>query len=101
MSRFALAMAAILILALSAGLTNDPSGARLHPAGPGRSVLLENTDTLRAELMLVQREQLPHLAPQSSDREPPAPALLIYMGLILAGSTVSVLLARRRLQREI
>jgi hypothetical protein len=49
----------------------------------------------------MRREQLPRLAQQPSDQESPAPALLVYLGLILAGSTVSVLLARRRLQREI
>jgi hypothetical protein len=101
MNRFALAMAAVLILTLSAGFTDRQSSARVHPVGSSGTIFQENTDTFRSELLLMQREQLPHLAHQSSDQEPPAPALLVYMGLILAGSTVSVLLARRRLQREL
>lgn len=101
MSRFALAMVAILILALSAGFTNGQSSARLHSGAAGSAAFQQNTDTFRAELFLMQHEQLPHLAQQSSDQEPPAPALLIYFGLILAGSAFAVLMARHRLQREI
>jgi hypothetical protein len=93
-------MAAILILTLSAGFTNGQPSARLHAVAAGGTAFQENTDTFRAELFLLQHEQLPHLTRQSSDQEPPAPALLIYLGLILAGSAFAVLLARRRLQRE-
>jgi hypothetical protein len=101
MGRFALALAAILILTLSAGLTGGQSGAPLGMGAAGGAVFQETTDTFRAELLLMQREQLPGLAQQSPEQEPPAPALLIYLGLILAGSAVSVLLARRQLQRQI
>jgi hypothetical protein len=101
MSRFALALAAILILTLSAGFTNGQSSARMQPGGSGGVVFQENIDTFRSELFLMRHEQLPGLQRPSSDQEPPAPALLVYMGLILAGSTVSVLLTRRRLQREL
>jgi hypothetical protein len=100
MSRFALALAAVLILTLSAGFTSGQPSARIHPGGSGGALFQENTDTIRSELFLMRREQLPRLAQQPSDQESPAPALLVYLGLILAGSTVSVLLARRRLQRE-
>jgi hypothetical protein len=101
MSRFALAMAAILILTLSAGFTDGQSSARMHPAGSSGTIFQENTDTFRSDLLLMQRQQLSPLAHQSADQEPPAPALLVYLALILAGSAISVLLARRRLQRKI
>jgi hypothetical protein len=98
MSRFALALAAILILTLSAGLTSGRTGASMRTGAPVSTVFQESTDTFRAELLLMQQEQLPHLVQQSPDQEPPAPALLVYLGLVLAGSAISVLLARRRLR---
>lgn len=101
MSRFALALAAVLILTLSAGFSNGQSSARVQPGGSAGAVFQENTDTFRSELFLMRRDPLPGLEHRSSDQEPPAPALLVYMGLILAGSAVSVLLTRRRLQREL
>jgi len=60
--------------------------------------MYENADAFRAELMLVKRAALVRTAPSSaSQAETPAPALLVYLGLVLVGSAGSVALARRRL----
>jgi hypothetical protein len=101
MGRFALALAAILILTLSAGLTRGQPSAAMRSGPSGGAVFQETSDTFRAELLMMQREQLPHVAQQSAHQEPPAPALLVYVGLVLAGSAISVVLARRHFQREI
>jgi hypothetical protein len=102
MSRLALALAAILILTLSAGLTRgQPQGKLLTTGAANAIVFHENANAFRDELLLMKHEALPSIAQRASDEESPAPALLIYLALILIGSTVSVALARRRLQREI
>jgi hypothetical protein len=101
MARFALALAAILILTLSAGLTHGrPQGMPLSTRAASATVSYENTNAFRAELLLIKGEAIPSLTQRSAGEEPPAPALLIYLALILIGSAVSVVLAHRRLHRE-
>ena len=101
MGRCALALAAIILLILSAGPTRGQSRAAPLSAGaPSAAAFHENTDTFRAELMLMKRAAIPPTAQRALNEEPPAPALLVYLVLILVGSLGSVALARRRLQRE-
>jgi hypothetical protein len=101
MGRFALALAAIILLILSAGLTRGQSQAASFNAGaPGAIALHENIDTFRAELLLVKRVTNRPTTPRAPNEEPPAPALLVYLALILVGSVGSVALARRQLHGE-
>src|SRR4051794_8868196 len=98
MARLAFALAAIIILALSAGLTNSqPQAVHLLAGVNSAADMRNNRDAFQADLMLIKRAALPHRAQNSANqKEPPAPALLVYLGLILIGSAGSVALARRR-----
>jgi hypothetical protein len=101
MVRFALALAAIVILTLSAGLTRDqPQTTPLSVGATSAAAFHDNTDTFRADLMLMKRATLLRTPQRSPHEEPPAPALLVYLALILVGSAGSVALARRRLHGE-
>jgi hypothetical protein len=101
MSRFALALAAIVILTLSAGPTRgQPQTAHLSVGAANIAAFQDTTNTFRAELMLMKRMALQRTAQSSAHEEPLAPALLIYLALILIGSAGSVALARRRLYGE-
>jgi hypothetical protein len=102
MVRFALALAAIVILTLSAGLTRgQPQATPLSVGATSAAAFHNNTDTsFRADLMLMNRAALLRTPQRSAHEEPPAPALLVYLALILVGSAGSVALARRRLQGE-
>ena len=101
MGRFALALAAIILVILSAGPTRGQSqAAPLSARALSAAAFHENTDAFRAELMLVKRAAIPPTAQRLPNEEPPAPALLVYLVLILIGSVGSVALARRRLHRE-
>jgi hypothetical protein len=48
--------------------------------------------------MLMKRTAITPTAQRSPNGEPPAPALLVYLALILVGSAGSVTLARRQLR---
>jgi len=102
MVRLAFALAAIIILALSAGLTDSrPQAAHLLAGANSAAGMRSSTDTFRADLILIKRAAL--LDPAQSpvhQKEPPAPALFVYLGLVLIGSAGSVALARRQLHRE-
>jgi hypothetical protein len=102
MVRLALALAAILILALSAGLTHSqPHTAALVAGASSAASMHGNTDALHADLLLIKHTALVQTAPSPVNQaEPPAPALLVYLGLILVGSAGSVALARWRLHRK-
>jgi hypothetical protein len=101
MARFALALIAILILALSAGLTNRQThGTSLGAGAASPADFYQSTNALRAELLLMSDQAMPAMAQRTNNQEPPAPALLIYLALILVGSAVAVALASRRVQRE-
>jgi hypothetical protein len=100
MARFALALAAIVILTLSAGLTHVQPQATPSSAGATSAATFhDSADTFRAELMLMKRPALLSTAQRPPHEEPPAPALLVYLTLILVGSAGSVALAHRRLHR--
>src|SRR4051812_39133767 len=102
MVRVAFALVAIIILALSAGLANSrPHATNLLAGVNSTAYMHNNTDVFQADLVLIKRAALLHPAQSSANQqEPPAPALLVYLGLVLIGSAGSVALARRRLQRE-
>jgi hypothetical protein len=101
MARFALALAAIVILTLSAGLTRgQPQATPLSAGATSAAAFHDNTDTFRAELTLMKRAAPLPTAQRSPNEEPPAPALLVYLALILVGSAGAVALARRRLHGE-
>jgi hypothetical protein len=99
MGRLAIALAAIIILALSAGQAHRrPQAAALNAGANIAASIHDTTDTFRAELMPVKGAAvLPATHSSVRQEEPPAPALLVYLGLILVGSAGSVALARRRL----
>ena len=101
MARFALALAAIVILILSAGLTNgQPQATPLNAVITSATAFRDNSDMFRAELMLMKRAVPVRTTQRSPNEELPAPALLVYLALILVGGAGSVALARRRLHGE-
>jgi hypothetical protein len=57
----------------------------------------QNSTSFRAEVMPIKPAVMPIAAQGAPQEEPPAPALLVYLALILLGSLGSVALARRRL----
>lgn len=98
MGRFALALAAIVILTLSAGpIRNQPQATLLSAGAANAAAFQNNTDAFRAELMPMKHAATLPATQRSPNEEPPAPALLVYLALILVGSVGSVALARRRL----
>src|SRR5690349_16635347 len=97
MGRFALALAAIVILTLSAWPLPSHSQAMPQNTGAARAASLQSSASFRAELMPLKRAPLSITTQHAPNEEPPAPALLVYLGLILVGSVGSVALARRRL----
>jgi hypothetical protein len=101
MGRFVLALAGIMLLILSAGLTRDQSPAISSSAGTPRAAAFQNNaDAFRAELMVIERAATLPTPPRSPNEELLVPALLVYLALILVGSMGAVALARRRLHRE-
>ena len=101
MTRFALALAAIVILALSAGLTRgQPQATPLSASATSAAASQNNSNSFQADLLPIKRTAILPTAQRSSNEELPAPALLVYLALILVGSVGSVALARRRLHGE-
>ena len=97
MARFALALAAIVILILSARpIHGQPQTAPLR-VGATSAALRDNIDMFRSELMLIKPAVPAQAAQGLPNDEPPAPALLVYLALILIGGAGSVALARWRL----
>ena len=71
MGRFALALAAIVILMLSAGpRRGQPQAAPLSVGAPSATAFHEKTDAFRAEMMLMNRAAIP----PTTQRSPNAPA---------------------------
>jgi len=102
MGRFVLALAAIVILALTAWPTHgQPQTVPLNAGSVSTAAFRNATDSFRADLMLMRRAANEPAQQPSPNEEPPAPALLVYLALILVGSVGSVALARRRLGGEI
>jgi hypothetical protein len=101
MTRFALAAAAVLILTLSAGLTRgQPEGMPLSTGAASVAGFQDTTDAFRSEIVVMKGDAPPSIVQPSPGEGPPAPALLIYLGLILVGSVISVALAHRHLQGQ-
>ena len=71
MARFALALAAIVILILSAGPTHSqPQAARQRAGAASAAAFQDNTNTFRAELMLMKRTAITPAAQRSPNEEP-------------------------------
>lgn len=100
MARFAFALAAIMILILSAGLTHGQVQPPVRAATISAASLSDNTIAFRAEVALLKRAAEVDTAHLGPNEEPPAPALLVYLALILVGGTAAVALARWRLRSE-
>jgi hypothetical protein len=101
MARLAFALAAIVILTLSAGLApSQPQATPLIRGAVNTAAFHSNTDAFRAEALLMKRAEILPTAPRPPQEEPLAPALLVYLALILIGSVGSVALARRQLHAE-
>ncbi len=101
MGRVVLACLAILVLALSAGLSHSqistpaaPASAALHALG-ARQAIASEIDYVAPH----QPAQL--LTATQGGEELPQPALLAYLGLILIGSLIGIALVRRQIGREI
>jgi hypothetical protein len=104
MSRLLLALAAILLLTLSAGFTH--TGLRQMPLGPDRfanvPLLKSGLSTTNADAAFGQIQSLgPGPTVRATPDDAPAPALLIYLGLIVVGSAAAVGLVRYHQRREI
>jgi hypothetical protein len=106
MTRFVLALVAILVLALSASnahpqpmrqmpFSNNPLAelavARDEPSVARATMSLLNTQSPVSETDL----------PLSAGDETPAPALLVYLAVVIAGSAIAVGLIRRSQGRQI
>ena len=103
MARVALALAAILLLACSAG-QNQAQLQQLPFSHSG----LADTGLVRSSVAAGADIALATAQPPGSDRpirptaeEAPAPALLIYLILIVVGSVVAVGLVRHSQRRQI
>ncbi|MEP7189278.1 MAG: hypothetical protein ABI901_08830 [Roseiflexaceae bacterium] len=90
-----------MILILSAGLTHGQlQTPPLRAETISAAALRDNTDAFRAEVALIKRAAPVATAQLAPHEEPPAPALLVYIALILVGGASAVALARQRLHRE-
>jgi hypothetical protein len=86
-----------MILTLSAWpLRGQPQALSLS-ASAQDTASFHNAAAFHAELLPIKRTVMPLAAQGAPREEPPAPALLVYLALILVGSAGSVALARRRL----
>jgi hypothetical protein len=104
MARFILALAAILLLAFSAGLTHRQLRQLPFDAHPVGNVAPEHAGTsVLPTKMMLNADTAPIVAPLTTitGEETPAPALLVYLVLILAGSAVAVGRVRHSQRREI
>ena len=100
MARFALALAAIVVLIISARPIHGQPQAMHLSAGTTSAVALRgNIDMFRSDLMPIRHTAPAHSVQSLPNAEPPAPALLVYLALILIGGAGSVALARWRLGR--
>src|SRR5262245_26299427 len=97
MTRFALVLTAILMLTLSAGLTSGRP-RQMPPSTSAAAVGFRDIPDAFQVKVVAQHKAPASLARRSPTEEPPAPALLIYLGLILVGSVVAVLLMQQRMQ---
>lgn len=105
MTRFALALAAILLLALSTSFMHtqlDQTGATRGVAAP--AALVERRAFAADAGLALQggaEQAIVQALPPSPPADRPAPALLVYLGLVLVGSAISVAIVRRSQGREL
>jgi hypothetical protein len=99
MTRFAIVLAALLLLALSGGVTPTQLARMGTVEATGRGVIERSIMTANPGIGLQADSSLPASLAASSD-DAAAPALLVYLGVVLVGSAVSVALVRRNLGRE-
>ena len=102
MTRVLLALASILMLALSASLTHTQLRTIQFDTRPADVALQRNADAIQHNMLLAEEAPVIHTALSASGSEDaPAPALLVYLTLILVGSAVAVGLVRHHLRREV
>jgi hypothetical protein len=99
MTRLALALIVILVLALSAGLTHAPL---VSPSAPQASSLqaLKPQQMLSPEFDLARASQQGQTPALRAAEDAPVPALIVYLALVLIGSTVAVGVVRRSERQE-
>jgi hypothetical protein len=103
MIRVALALVAVLLLVLSADLTQTqlrqmPFDARLA----SDAAFQEEASSIQANMLLLNERGQPIRPALSATagEDAPAPALLVYLALILLGSAVSVMLVHHQQRRQ-
>ena len=96
MTRLTLALIAILVLALSAGLNRAP------PSAPQASSLqaLKPQQMLSPEFDLARTGQQGQTPALRAVEDAPVPALIAYLALVLIGSIVAVGVVRRNERQE-
>jgi hypothetical protein len=104
MTRLVLALVAILLLAWSAGLA--PTQLRQVPLSQRQvadgALLRDELAVARADLSLVQaRGQAAARPALPTSDDTPAPALVIYLALVVIGSGVAVALVRYHQRQQI
>jgi len=89
MARLALALIAILVLALSAGLTRTQLAS---PSSPQVSSLqaLKPQQVLSSEFDLAPARQQGQTPALSTGHDEPEPALIAYLALVLIGSVIAI-----------
>jgi len=103
MTRVVLVLASILMLALSASLTHPQLRPIQFDARPAAGAALQpKTGSIQQSMLVDQDAPVIRTALSTgSGEDGPAPALLVYLTLILVGSAVAVGLARHHLHREV
>ena len=94
MTRLALALIAIVVLALSAGVSHTQL---VPPSSPAATSLqaLESHQVLSGEFDFAQEGQLRRTPALQTGEDAPEPALIAYLALVLIGSVVAVGIVRR------
>jgi hypothetical protein len=98
MTRFAIVLAALLLLVLSGGVTPTQLAQMGTVDATGAVVVEHSALAASAGIGLPADQGLPASLAASDDAA--APALLVYLGVVLIGSAVSVAVVRRNLGRE-
>jgi len=99
MTRLALALAAILVLTLSAGLSHT----QLAPpsASEGDSLrVLQAQQVVSTEFDFAQVGRQPQAPTLHSGEDAPEPALIAYLALVLIGSVVGVGMVRHNARSQ-
>jgi hypothetical protein len=94
MTRLALVLIAIVVLALSAGVSHTQLPSPNSPAATSLQVL-EPHQVLSGEFDFAPQGQLPRTPALRMGEDAPEPALIVYLALVLIGSVVAVGIVRR------